>query len=193
MEVHIIHFESIDSTNNWAKEHAKSFDPDKMTCIIAQIQTAGRGCYAKQWVSKKGNLTMSLFFHHSLRDPLLPHLAQLLSYTTYQVLKKEKVEAQIKWPNDLLYQGKKLCGILAETVHLDDVVGVIIGIGLNVNAAIETDQPTTSLFEITGRTWDLTELANKIIGQFQIDLKLDVERFQELYSKLISGATESSG
>lgn len=193
MEVHTIHFETIDSTNTYAKQHARNFDPEKLTCIIADTQTAGRGCYSKQWVSKKGNLLMSLFFHSSLHAPILPHLAQLLSYSVYQVLKGENIDVKMKWPNDLLVGGKKLCGILAETIHLDHTIGVVVGIGLNVNIPIETDQPTTSLIEITGHEWDLKALSAKIIAQFQHDLKLDFAQFQTLFNKLISGTTIRSG
>jgi len=181
MEVHTIHFETIDSTNTWAKTHAHTFDPKKMTCIIADIQTAGRGCFDKHWVSKKGNLTMSLFFHIDPKDPLLPYIAQLLTYSTYKVLQKEGVITQIKWPNDLLVDGKKLCGVLAETVHS----GVVIGIGLNVNIPVETNQQTTSLIELTGKQWDLSDLMKKIIAEFQQDLKLEFSAFQEHFKKLV--------
>ncbi len=179
MEVHTIHFETIDSTNNWAKTHARSFDPEKMTCIIADVQTAGRGCFDKQWVSKKGNLTMSLFFHIQRDHPLVPYMAQLLSFSTYQVLHREQIDVRIKWPNDLLANGKKLCGILVETIYFDQSFGLVIGMGLNVNVPVETNQPTTSLIELTGHTWDLNTLAQQIIAQFQKDLELDFSFFQE--------------
>lgn len=185
MEVHTIHFEAIDSTNSWAKLHARSFDPKKITCIIADVQTAGRGCFDKQWVSKKGNLTMSLFFHIERDSPLVPYMAQLLSFSTYQVLEREKIGVRIKWPNDLLVNGKKLCGILVETIHLDGELGIVVGMGLNVNAPVETNQPTTSLIELTGRTWDLPKLTDQIIIQFQKDLLLDLSIFQEHLNKII--------
>ncbi|MBS0629520.1 MAG: biotin--[acetyl-CoA-carboxylase] ligase [Verrucomicrobia bacterium] len=193
MEVHTIHFESIESTNNWAKQQARTFDPEKMTCILADVQTAGRGCYAKHWISKKGNLTMSLFFHLRKNDPFIPYLAQLLSYSTYQVLKREKIDVKIKWPNDLLVGNKKLCGVLAETIIFDTTIGIVIGIGLNVNVPVETNQPTTSLIEITGHPWDLKDLIAKITAQFQKDLELDFTHFQDLYNKLVSGTTIKSG
>lgn len=193
MEVHTIHFESVDSTNNWLKAHAKSLDPQKITCLIADVQTAGRGCYARQWISKKGNLQMSLFFSMKLENPLLPHAAQLLTFSAAQILKAEQVPIQIKWPNDLLIDGKKLCGVLAETIQLDGQLGVIIGLGMNVNASVQADQPTTSLIEATGRNWDLNDLSAKIIAQFQKDLLLDLPTFQERFKALISGTTIKSG
>lgn len=189
MEVHTIHFDTIESTNNWAKMNAHSFDPKKMTCILADIQTAGRGCFDKHWVSKKGNLTMSVFFHIDPKDHMLPYIAQLFTYSTYKVLQKEGVMTKIKWPNDLLAHGKKLCGVLAETVQ----TGVVIGIGMNVNVPVETNQPTTSLIELTGRKWDLNQLAKQIIAEFQQDLKLNLSEFQECFNKLVSGNTIKSG
>ncbi len=170
MEVYTIHFETVDSTNTWMKTHARTLDPSKLTCLIADIQTAGRGCYSKHWVSKKGNLTMSLFFHLPQNDPIIPKIAQLAAHSTLEVLRSENIDAVMKWPNDLLVNGKKLCGILAESIFLDHSMGIVVGIGLNVNVPVETDQPVTSLIELTGHAWDLSDLANKIIFQFLKDL-----------------------
>lgn len=193
MEVHTIHFETVESTNTWLKNQAGSFDPNKITCLIADIQTAGRGCFDKKWVSKKGNLQMSIFFHIARDYPLLPYVAQLFALSTAQVLMREKIPLCIKWPNDILVGGKKLCGILAETIQFDATLGVVIGLGLNANAPVVTDQPTTSLFELTGETWDLNALSTQIIAQFQEDLKLQLSEFQEKLSKLMSGSTTKSG
>lgn len=189
MEVYTIHFESLDSTNTWAKKNVHTFDPTKMTCIIADIQTAGRGCFDKHWISTRGNLTMSVFFHIDSKNLLLPYIAQLFTYSTYKVLQKEGVATQIKWPNDLLAHGKKLCGVLAETVQ----GGVVIGVGMNVNVPVETNQPTTSLIELTGREWDLNQLTQQIIAEFQKDLQLDFSEFQECFNTLVSGKTIKSG
>jgi len=62
VEVEWIHFETIDSTNSWAKVHAHELDQSKITCITADVQTSGYGTRKKQWVSNKGNLHMTLFF-----------------------------------------------------------------------------------------------------------------------------------
>jgi BirA family biotin operon repressor/biotin-[acetyl-CoA-carboxylase] ligase len=176
MEVQRIHFTEIDSTNSWAKEHADEFDPKKLTCITADIQTAGRGRFReRRWVSKKGNLHMSLF----LAIPADPNLGQILAFTAAQVVDNS---VQIKWPNDLIANGKKLCGVLVEIV----AQGAVLGIGMNVNAEIKTDQPTTSLKELSGRDWNLEELAEAICKKFLENWKKGFAAIRQDFESLLA-------
>jgi len=172
MEVERIHFKEIASTHEFAKEREAAFDRKKLTCITADVQCAGRGRYAnRQWVSKKGNLHLTLFL---AIDPN-PNLAQLLAFSAAQVIGHGVL---IKWPNDLLFEGKKFSGTIADvTSH-----GVVLSIGVNVNADVETDQPTTSLKSITNREWDLNELSQAITTQFLHNLVGDFPcaQFNEL-------------
>ena len=186
MEVQLLHFSTIDSTSTWTKTHAKEFDPEKLTGITADTQTAGRGRYARKWTSKKGNLHLSLFFTLEPGHPLIPNLAQLLAYATAQFLLEEDVSVKIKWPNDLIVDGKKLSGTMAETVSLDDRVGIVMGIGMNVNAPVETDQPATSLVEITGRNWDLKTIRNQIISHFQTALQMSFASLIPYFETLLA-------
>lgn len=159
MKVERIHFNTISSTNTWAKEHASEFDPSKLICITADEQTAGRGRFpGRKWISKKGNLHMTLF----LSAPPDPNFAQILIFSAAHILAKEGIALQIKWPNDLLFNGKKFAGCLVETTPY----GVVLGIGMNVNENVHTDQPTTSLKEISGKTWDVENLATQITEEF---------------------------
>lgn len=180
MEIQFIHFSQISSTNLWAKENLAQFDPQKMVCITADEQTSGYGRLNRTWVSKKGNLHMTLVF--PLPSPsLIPNLGQILILSLAKVL---PFPTQIKWPNDLLIGGKKISGVLTEVES-----AVIMGIGVNVNAPIEVDQPTTSLSEVTGRMWDLPQLRNDLVKQFVKDLaeaKMHgFKPFKELFEKLL--------
>lgn len=172
MEVEWIHFKELDSTHGYVKEHASEFDPKKLTCITAETQTAGRGRYQNRaWVSKKGNLHLTLFL---AIDPK-PYLAQLLAFSAAEVIGNG---VMIKWPNDLMFQGEKLSGTIAEvTDH-----GMVLSIGVNVNVGIETDQPTTTLKAITGKEWDLQLFSKSIVTKFIQNLRSDFpsERFSEL-------------
>lgn len=163
MEVEWIHFKEIASTHDYVKDRAEEFDRKKLTCITADIQTAGRGRYeTRAWVSKKGNLHLTLF----LSIPPKPYLAQLLAFSAAEVIGNNVL---IKWPNDLIFEGKKFSGTIAEvTSH-----GVVLSIGVNVNAAVETDQPTTTLKAITGEEWDLNVLGKSIVTQFMQNLERD--------------------
>ena len=172
MEVHYVHFEEIDSTNTWAKTHFDELNPQMLTCITAGRQTAGHGRYGRAWASKKGNLHLTLAFSLPLNSPLLPHLAQILTFALWQCLEKEGLSPQIKWPNDLLIDGKKLSGVLVEAFPHEQATGLALGIGVNVNAPIEIEQETTSLFETTGKRWHLDELRDRIIERFQANFQL---------------------
>ncbi len=167
MEVERIHLDAVDSTNTYAKSHARDFDPEKITLITADVQTGGRGRFSnRSWISKRGNLHMSLVLSISPN----PNLAQILALSALEVV---KLPIQIKWPNDLIFDDKKLAGVLVETTS----IGVILGLGMNVNTPIETDQKTTSLKELSGKTWDLNQLSLAIAKQFVRNVGKD---FQEL-------------
>lgn len=183
VEVEWIHFETIDSTNAWAKTHAEEFDHEKITCILADTQTGGYGTRGKQWISKKGNLHLTVFFVLSPDDPNIPNLGQLFSFAAAKAL-PEKV--QIKWPNDLIYEEKKLCGVLVETVSIEKKMGVIIGVGMDVNTSINTDQETISLYEITKEKWDIEQLAQVIVHQFQVALKRGFKPIRKEYTNRLA-------
>jgi len=170
MEVQYIHFEMIDSTNSWAKSHTLELDSKKITCITADEQTAGYGRQGRDWISKKGNLHLSLFFVIPKNHPIIPNLAQLLTFSVAKVLMEEEIPVTIKWPNDLLFQEQKLSGILVEMVPMHESIGAILGLGLNVHSSVQTDQPTTALCEIGGKSWDLVSLTKQICTRFQYDL-----------------------
>lgn len=181
--IHYLHFETIDSTNNWAKKNAHALDPHVLTCITALEQTAGRGRFKRQWVSGKGeNITATLFFTLQKESPMISNIGQILSLSCVTVLKQKGFSPQIKWPNDLLIAGKKIAGILSETASLNERLAMILGIGINVNMTQELlssiDQPATSLAQLSGRTWSLEQILEPLLAQFLRDLdKLQNEGF----------------
>jgi BirA family biotin operon repressor/biotin-[acetyl-CoA-carboxylase] ligase len=176
-QVTYIHFVSIDSTNSWVKHNASMFDPSIITCITAQEQTAGRGRFFRKWLSPKGqNILATLFFTIPSSTSYLGNLAQILSVSCCSVLKEKGFSVQIKWPNDLIIEGKKLGGILCEVVKLEDGMGVVLGFGINVNMEEQSlmliDQPATSLREMAGHSFVIEQLLEEIIEEFQKDLLL---------------------
>lgn len=190
-----IHFDTIDSTNTWAKKHAHSLDPDQLTCITALEQTAGRGRFFRKWISPKGeNIYATLYFQIPKGWPYLVNLSQVLSLSCISVLKKKEFQPQVKWPNDILLEGKKVAGILCETISADDHTGVILGIGINVNMSNEMlnaiDQPATSLSQLTGRIWTLEQILEPLLKQFLNDLQTLEEKgfapFHSLYEELLA-------
>lgn len=171
-----IHLDTIDSTNTYAKKHAKEFSPNAITCITAEEQTGGYGRYQRKWVSPPGvNLYITFYFRLPTTTLHLISLGQLLTYSFAFLLLQEKLHPKIKWPNDVQLSGKKVAGILCETQFQLKEVEVFLGIGINVNMErsqlSQIDQPATSLKEETGRLWDKKNLLQKLQRQFAADLE----------------------
>jgi len=190
-----IHFDTIDSTNNWAKANAHTLDPNQFTCITALEQTAGRGRWFRKWVSPRGeNIYASIFFCLPRNCPYLSNLGQVLSLSCATMLKKKGFATQIKWPNDILLSGKKVAGILTEAVTFEDRIGIVLGIGLNVNMSKELldsiDQPATSLAQLSGQTWAVEKILESLLKQFLKDLELLQDKgfapFLTLYEQLLA-------
>lgn len=134
--MNIVKVDATISTNTLAREinQANSFDA---FCVSAEYQTQGRGQQQSQWNSKKSlNLTFTLVFNHLQLD--VKHqfmLNALVCLNIYQVLKTYQISGLfLKWPNDILADHKKICGILIENTLANNVIKTsYVGIGLNVN------------------------------------------------------------
>ncbi|SRR5581483_8798719 len=187
--IHFIHFDTIDSTNTWAKKNAETLDQSELTCITAQEQTAGRGRFDRKWISPKGeNIYATFYFCLPLTCSFIANLGQILSLSCISVLKKKGFEPQIKWPNDILLEGKKVAGILCETICFPDRIGIVLGIGLNINMRQELlstiDQAATSLAQLSGQTWTLEQVLEPILAQFLEDLNtLEIQGFEYFRDK----------
>ncbi len=193
--IYYIHFDSIDSTNTWTKKNAATLDPNQLTCVTALEQTSGRGRFFRKWISPKGqNIYATLFFSLPRNCPYLINLGQILSLSCISVLKKKGFCPKIKWPNDLLLEGKKVAGILCETLSFEDRIGVALGIGINVNMSQELldtiDQPATSLAQLSGQTWTLEQILEPVLKQFLKDLDLletkGFEPFRPMYESYLA-------
>lgn len=170
-----IHLDTIDSTNTYAKKHAATLSKTEMTCITAEEQTAGRGRYQRKWVSPRGvNIYATFCFRLPSKTLHLGSIAQVMACSFATLLLHEGFHPKIKWPNDLYLNGKKLSGILCETLFSANEVEVFLGIGINVNMAAEIaasiDQPATSLMIETGKKWDKGDVLKKLQKQFTQDL-----------------------
>ncbi len=187
-QINYIHFQSIDSTNTWAKNNAVILDPDHITCITAHEQTSGRGSFQKKWISPKGvNLYATYYFCIPPSSSYIPNLGQIFSISCCKMLKNFKFSPQIKWPNDILLEEKKVAGILCETIQLQKSLGVILGIGLNINMTNQTlceiDQKATSLHLISNQQWDIEKILDNLTSCFLEDLKtLESQGFQPFAS-----------
>lgn len=167
MKIVHFHFTSLSSTNDWAKEHLSSLDRSEMTLITADFQTQGRGSYGKQWVAPAQEALLATYvFIPSKQEEAPLFFTHLLAYAAGEVLRTKGVEPVLKWPNDLLVRGRKIAGILCETVG----EWVIVGIGINVNVSQEglaaVGQEATSLLLETGSSHSIDLLQRDLTDLF---------------------------
>jgi|SRR5690625_3689942 len=170
----IIHRESIPSTQRIAHELAIE-GANHGTIVLADEQTDGKGRIDRTWHSKKGEgIWMSMILRPTIPPYLAPQLTLLTATVLANVLDEDtRIVPQIKWPNDILIAGKKMAGILTEMqAEQDQVLYVIIGIGINMNQSI-TDLPmelqdkATSLKIETEKNWELVPFIQRIIQTFE--------------------------
>lgn len=185
----LITFDSLPSTNTYCLSNIDKLK-DK-TVVIARNQTQGRGRLNRTWFSENDkDITMSI-----LLKPNIP-VDKIMKYiisSTLSVLDAIKdfdiEEVFIKWPNDIYFKDKKICGILAETTLQYDtaiVENLVIGIGINVNSRISNIIPTAiSMYEILGFEIKRYTIIGKIIQSFDNYIRLPYEELFENWRKNI--------
>lgn len=125
-----IYLEKVTSTNDYVKENIDKLND--LTVVFADVQTKGKGRLGKQWKTPTGNISMSVLFKNQSNNiSLYPLICGLV--TSEVVDKVCGVDTKIKWPNDVILNNKKLCGILCESIINKNNIHVICGIGVNVN------------------------------------------------------------
>jgi len=164
----IIRLETVDSTNNYAANLLKLSRVPEGTVITALEQTAGKGQRGAKWNSNKGdNLLCSIVLYpQMLRAEMQFLLSQAAALAVRDFVEElvSTLHIQIKWPNDIVANDKKVCGILIETNLADDKVqNAIVGIGININQHVLTDANAQSIRNITGQYNDLETCLEKLM------------------------------
>ena len=170
--VPLIHISETNSTNNYLQSLCSKQKVEELTVVVADFQTSGRGQRGNSWESDSGkNLLFSIV------------ISQIISLAIKEELDTYTTDISIKWPNDIYWKEKKICGMLIE----NDLMGrnisqSIAGIGININQeTFHSFAPNpVSLRQITGKEFDLFEILKRI-----------VLRIQSYYSLLKKGNTES--
>lgn len=149
-----IHLDEVDSTNSYLKQHRSEL-PDG-TLVTAGLQTAGRGRRGHDWLADRGMLPLSLL----LKNPPHPDTVTLCAAVAVCGA-LEKLFPQesfgVKWPNDIILRGHKLCGILCESVCFGSSIDIICGIGVNISQTAEFFEKSNiphggSIEMLTGKT-----------------------------------------
>jgi BirA family transcriptional regulator, biotin operon repressor / biotin---[acetyl-CoA-carboxylase] ligase len=172
---------ALGSTQERARELAHAGTPHG-TLVVAEIQTGGRGRLGRHWGSPKGGLWMSLVLRPRFAASLASRITQTAAVGVAKALWEVGVEVRIKWPNDLLAGGKKICGILAEsspgnageTVEERRLDYVILGVGMNANldpAELRVpDREVTTIRSELGRDVDVLELLRVVLSNLDAEL-----------------------
>ncbi len=167
-----VFFEEVDSTNNAIKRMAEEGAAEG-TLAIAEIQTAGKGRRGREWLSpQKTGVWMSFLLKPAI-SPVNASMITLVSAMAVReaVCRVSGLEAVIKWPNDIVVSGRKVCGILTEmSAELDWINYVVVGIGINVNTtefSEEISKTATSLFKESGRKISRSQLIAEFGAVFE--------------------------
>lgn len=180
----IIHFNTIESTNDYAK--SIGYEEKEGTVIISETQTKGRGRLGRKWSSKQGEgIYMSIILKPNIELNKTPFLTLIAGASIVKVLNDLEAGALIKWPNDIILNSKKIGGILSELAIADDKVSfIVIGIGINVNNREfpnEISDIATSLYK-EGYEISKDDIVKQILFEFE---KLYFEYVDDNYKKTI--------
>ncbi|MDD5312753.1 MAG: biotin--[acetyl-CoA-carboxylase] ligase [Dehalococcoidia bacterium] len=166
-ELHYL--ESVTSTQDVARDLAEKGSPEG-TVVIAGTQKAGRGRLGRTWFSPEGSLALSVILKPSTDE--MRFLPAVSSLSVFHAINRLGVPAQIKWPNDVLIKGKKVCGILIESrPQAGDFHCAIVGIGINVSFDIrkypEIAELATSISAHSSREVSVNEVIINLIDELE--------------------------
>ncbi len=180
MKIKLIKFKNVKSTNDVAIRLIKN-QKFYRGLVTSEKQTKGRGTMGKKWVSKKGNLFISLFFEINQKKINFKNYSILNAFIIRKTISKfANDKINIKWPNDLLYKRKKICGILQEVISFEQKIFLIIGVGLNTNfAPYNRGFSSTSLKDIANKRIDNKKIINDIKNKYE-KLLNEITRFSFL-------------
>jgi BirA family biotin operon repressor/biotin-[acetyl-CoA-carboxylase] ligase len=175
----LLFFQEITSTMDEAVRQAESGTVEG-TVVVAERQTAGRGRHGRSWVSREGNLYFSAVFRPTMDT--LPFLSMIAGVASSRAIRKiTGLDPRIKWPNDVILDGKKVGGILVESaVEGEKVLYAIVGVGINVNL------DTEKLEDIAGHATDLNTAAGRSVPREEVFRQL-LHDLDSLYLQMIQG------
>jgi BirA family transcriptional regulator, biotin operon repressor / biotin---[acetyl-CoA-carboxylase] ligase len=174
----LIALETVDSTNTYASGLLNDINkipqlPDyNGIVVISEIQTGGRGRFDRKWLSPRGGIWMTIILQPALEIKDFSKMNLLSASAIIETLiKNYKISLNVKWPNDIYFNSKKLSGILSESEKFNDKTYLMIGIGINVNNDFGNYKNeilnAVSLKEITGKQINRNLLIAGILNEFE--------------------------
>jgi len=171
----------VDSTNDLAKELAANGAVEG-TVVVAETQMAGRGRLGREWISPAGGLWFSVVFKPGLKPAETVRLVFVAGLAVAEVLRElYGLRVETRWPNDVLVNGRKVCGILTEMNTTGETVNfVVVGIGVNANFDVEKVFPE-SLRKVA------TSLANELNRKVRLEelFRALLQRLENIYERFI--------
>ena len=193
----ILRLERIHSTNQYMVDMVREATLPEGLVVVAREQTAGRGQRGTHWESVAGkNLTFSLFLRPNFLKPDQQfYLSKAVALSLTSVVQRHVEGAvRLKWPNDVLVNGRKIAGILIENQHRGNEWSSVVGIGLNVNQRLfNTINSATSLAAQSGESFDLEALLHELCQQLEagyMQLRQRANALDERYLHLLHGLGE---
>lgn len=189
----IYKFDTLESTNSYLKDHINDFNDHDV--VFTFNQTNGHGRTNRVWSSTRDSLTFSILFKDEYLYDNYQSLSLISAVSVFEVLHQFVPNLLIKWPNDLMINDKKICGILLESRISNKMEGLILGIGININNTdFDSSLNATSLKIETNKHYDLELILNSILSQiiYNIDLLKQgkshhieiINKYNYLYNKL---------
>ena len=170
MKFEIFKYEKVTSTNDIAMDLIKN-KKKYFGYVYAQIQTKGRGTRGREWISKKGNLFGSIFFPLKKNYQEFNEFSIINPIIISNVIKNfcEFKHINLKFPNDIFVNKKKVCGILQETITYNNINFLIIGIGINLisNPKINSNYEATNIFFETEKKPEINKVVNLLVSEYE--------------------------
>ena len=169
LEERIHYFPEIGSTMDAARELARK-GAREGTIVIAEAQAHGRGRLSREWLSPEGGIYFTFVLRPRISPAYAPRINLMASVAVAATIRKLLgLKAELKWPNDVLIEGRKVCGILAEMDAEMDVVNFVnVGIGINANTSIpQFEKTVTSLKDALGREISRKEFLSVLFREIE--------------------------
>lgn len=191
----VVYYDETDSTNNQAKAYGEKGEAHG-TLFVADMQASGKGRRGRVWVSPAGSsIYMTILLHPDVLPTKAPQLTLVMAMAVAEGIRKVTgLETKIKWPNDIIVHGRKVCGILTEmSTEIDYINYVVIGVGINVNQETfpeEIRDTATSLKIETGSSVRRSVLIATIMECFEQFYEVfmtteDLSGLQERYNAML--------
>lgn len=193
----LIHFERLNSTNDFACEIEKKSDSNNLkedlngTVIISEIQDQGRGRFNRNWLSPEGGLWFTIILVTKIKEKDLTKMNLLSAISVAEILiTKYRLKVTVKWPNDIYCNGCKLAGILSETEKINSLLYLNVGIGINVNidssVFANLNLKAISIMDLLGRKLKREILLAEILLSFEKNYNYFAETgdFKSIFNKM---------